>query len=76
MNQSNNIIDKNSESFSFQKNNNKIINSNSNNNKDNMTKIHKKNKFKTSNIKIDLRDALKKIKNINISVSENESESI
>ena len=77
LNQSNNIIDKNSESFSFQKNNNKIINSNSNNNnKDNMTKIHKKNKFKTSNIKIDLRDALKKIKNINISVSENESESI
>ena len=40
-----------------------------------MTKIHKKNKFKTSNIKIDLRDALKKIKNINISISENESES-
>lgn len=76
LNQSNIIIDKNSESFSFKKNNNKIINSNSNNNdKDNMTKIHKKNKFKTSNIKIDLRDALKKIKNINISISENESES-
>ncbi len=77
MNQSNNIIDKNSESFSFKKNNNKIINSNSNNiGGGNMTKIHKKNKFKTSNIKIDLRDALKKIKNINISTSENESESI